>query len=181
MAELRGWTDEDGRSPFWEAVGKKFFQLDLDEADLLSGHEYRFISDLMPAYPIYVKLLPVEAQAVIGVPHDGSAPAMAMLGRQGLRYRRYVDIFDAGPSIDAHIADIPMVRDSRLTEVHPLASGSGSRIGGIHYVAAGERSEFRVATMIGRSDSGRVVVRPEGMEPLGLESGDEVLSYQADR
>ena len=28
MAEIRGWTDEEGRSPFWDAVGSKFFQMD---------------------------------------------------------------------------------------------------------------------------------------------------------
>ena len=28
MADLRGYFDEQGRSPFWEAIGKHFFDMD---------------------------------------------------------------------------------------------------------------------------------------------------------
>jgi arginine N-succinyltransferase len=39
IAELRGVTDDEGRSPFWEAVGRHFFQIDFRQADFLSGLE----------------------------------------------------------------------------------------------------------------------------------------------
>lgn len=29
IAEMRGYTDEQGRSPFWESVGRHFFSIEL--------------------------------------------------------------------------------------------------------------------------------------------------------
>jgi arginine N-succinyltransferase len=65
IAELRGFTDEKGLSPFWESVGRHFFFQSFAEADFLSGIGQKdFIRDLMPRYPIYPALLPLVAQAV---------------------------------------------------------------------------------------------------------------------
>ena len=48
MAEIRGFTDGEGKSPFWDAVGSKFFHMDYRKADVLSARDHRFIADLMP-------------------------------------------------------------------------------------------------------------------------------------
>ena len=37
-AELRGHFDDNGESPFWNAVGSHFYQIDFNEADYLSSH-----------------------------------------------------------------------------------------------------------------------------------------------
>ena len=58
VSELRGVIDDDGHSPFWDAVGKHFFEIDFPRADYLSVVNKKFIADLMPTYPIYVSLLP---------------------------------------------------------------------------------------------------------------------------
>ncbi len=63
MAEIRGFTDSEGRSPFWDAVGAKFFKMEYRVADSLSARDHRFIADLMPRYPIYTSLLPDDARA----------------------------------------------------------------------------------------------------------------------
>ena len=68
MAEIRGFTDSEGRSPFWDAVGAKFFQMEYRKADALSARDHRFIADLMPRYPIYMSLLPDDARNVIARP-----------------------------------------------------------------------------------------------------------------
>ena len=83
MAEIRGWTDPQGRSPFWEAVGAKFFRMDYRDADTLSARDHRFIADLMPRYPIYADLLPDEARGVIAQAAPDAQPALAMLKSQG--------------------------------------------------------------------------------------------------
>ncbi|HZN69665.1 MAG TPA: arginine N-succinyltransferase, partial [Tepidisphaeraceae bacterium] len=67
LAEMRGVVDAEGRSPFWDAVGKHFFHIDYPRADYLSVIDKRFIADLMPKHPIYITLLPPEAKAVIGL------------------------------------------------------------------------------------------------------------------
>lgn len=74
VSELRGVIDESGRSPFWDAVGKHFFEIDFPKADYLSVVNKKFIADLMPRHPIYVTLLPAEAQRVIGQVHESSKP-----------------------------------------------------------------------------------------------------------
>lgn len=112
MAEVRGWTDEEGRSPFWDAVGAKFFRIDYQKADLMSARDHRFIADLMPRYPIYADLLPAEARAVIGKPHPDAAPARRMLEAQRFRFNNVVDIFDAGPCMEAYVDDLLIVRRS---------------------------------------------------------------------
>ncbi len=110
MAEMRGLTLDDGRSPFWDAVGKRFFQREFPEADLRRGHEFRHICELFPTYPIYADLLPAAAQAVIGRTHPEAEPAVRLLEEQGLRNHGYVDIFDAGLCLHAFIDDLNIVR-----------------------------------------------------------------------
>ena len=64
ISELRGHVDSQGISPFWEAIGRKFFHMDFDDADHISAEQdNQFILDLMPQHPIYVDLLPKEARA----------------------------------------------------------------------------------------------------------------------
>ena len=78
MAEMRGVSDTEGHSTFWEGLGRHFFDMDFTRADFLvaSGH-YHFINDLMPKHPIYIRLLPEAVQSVIGVPHPDTRPALA--------------------------------------------------------------------------------------------------------
>jgi len=113
VVELRGWTD-GGISPFWEAVGRKFFDSDFRAADRHNATQgNQFITDLMPRFPIYTALLPETAQAVIGVPHPGSVPAKAMLEAEGFVYDGYVDIFDAGPTLHAQTDRLRSIAEAR--------------------------------------------------------------------
>ena len=99
IAEMRGVIDDQGRSPFWDALGKHFFDIDFPKADYLSMVNKTFIADLMPQHPIYVALLPAEAQAVIGKVHPDTQPALKLLLSQNFRLTDQVDIFEAGPVV----------------------------------------------------------------------------------
>ena len=49
---LLGVTDENGVSPFWEAVGRKFFGRNFADIEIESGGRSRtFIAEVMPTYP----------------------------------------------------------------------------------------------------------------------------------
>lgn len=121
IAEMRGISDEEGHSPFWDNVGRHFFHMPFPEADRLTiSTNKQFIADLMPRNPIYVKLLAPEAQAVIGKPHQSTVPAMNILMREGFRYNAYVDIFDAGPTIEAPRDQIRTIASSRIMTVKTL-------------------------------------------------------------
>ncbi len=114
FAEIRGFLNEQGESPFWEAVGRKFFNLSYAEADHLSAVEgSQFISDLMPHHPVYLELLPEQAAAVVGKPHTASAAAMKLLEYEGMSYQGAVDIFDAGPVIEAPIEHLRSLKQCR--------------------------------------------------------------------
>jgi arginine N-succinyltransferase len=113
VSEIRGVLDETGHSPFWDALGHHFFDIDFAEADRLSIINKKFIADLMPDHPIYIPLLPPAAQAVISKPHHESERAVRNLETEGFRFSDMVDIFDAGPLMSCPRDEIRTVRQSR--------------------------------------------------------------------
>lgn len=118
IAEMRGVSDSTGSSPFWQWLEEHFFSMDFPTADYLTGIGNKvFIAELMPKYPVYVSLLSEAAQDVIGKVHDQTLPALKLLQSEGFSCRGYVDIFDAGPTVESHIDNIRSVRDSNKLEV----------------------------------------------------------------
>lgn len=118
IAEMRGVSDENGRSPFWESLGRHFFTLDFDQADYLTGIGSKsFIAELMPKHAFYVDFLTEAAQQVIAEVHPSTVPARRILESEGMRYEGYVDIFDAGPTLEAYTEDLRIVRKSQLRQV----------------------------------------------------------------
>lgn len=118
IAEMRGYSDEQGRSPFWDGLGRHFFSMEYSQADYLTGSGNKvFIAELMPKQSIYLHLLPGAAQEVIGRVHRDTEPARRMLENEGFRFEGYIDIFDAGPTVATRLNDIRSVRDSRYVKV----------------------------------------------------------------
>jgi len=118
IAELRGVSDAQGNSPFWQWLQEHFFSVDFPTADYLTGiGQKEFIAELMPKYPIYVSLLSSVAQQVIGKVHEQTRPALALLESEGFSCRGYVDIFDAGPTVEARTSDIRTIRESQRLQV----------------------------------------------------------------
>ena len=114
IAEMRGVSDENGRSPFWQWLEEHFFSIDFPTADYLTGIGNKvFIAELMPKHPIYVSLLSKEAQASINQVHKNTAPALRLLESEGFIQSDYVDIFDAGPTISAQKRHIKTIQQSR--------------------------------------------------------------------
>ena len=169
MAEIRGWTDLEGRSPFWEAVGAKFFQMDYRKADNLSARDHRFIADLMPRYPIYADLLPAEARSVIGRPHPDAEPALALLESQGFHFNNVVDIFDAGPCVEAFTDHIDIVRSAQGAPAKSFAVSDVS-VGGL--IAKASFDEFAVTQANVGEDRKAILAR------LGAADHDMVLVYR---
>lgn len=118
IAEMRGFSDHNGQSPFWDSLGYLFFNMDFAAADYLSGvGQKAFIAELMPRFPVYVDLLSSQAREVIAEVHPHTLPAAKVLMSEGLKYQGYVDIFDAGPTLEANTAELRAVKESRLLKV----------------------------------------------------------------
>ena len=175
LAELRGVIDESGRSPFWDAIGGKFFGLDFREADDFNAmYGTQFIADLMPKTPIYTALIPDTARAVMGVPHPSGRAAMKMLENEGFHYDCYVDIFDGGPTMSAATDQVRTIRDSREVQ---LAETGEDIDGEPMMLAAGRLTQF--ATCYGPMrllPDGSAALKPETAEALRIRPGDAFLA-----
>ena len=171
-AELRGWRSEDGGQPFWDALGKNFFEMEFEEADVHNAaNGNQFIADLMPRISIYVCLLPEEARECIGKPHKNAVPAYKMLLREGFEFNDYVDIFDAGPLVDTKIHNIKTIKDSRVLKIASIGDASA---GHDAIIAHGAVADFRAvhAHIVVNGDEG--VIDAETAEALNAEKGSEV-------
>lgn len=175
IANLKGDRDEGNDSPFWKAIGDVFFGGNLATVDTMKslGHK-SFIRDLMPRHPIYIPLLPLNAQAVIGVVHPKTKPALHLLEKQGFNTGKWVDIFDAGPFAIANREDIKMIQNIRHAVVGEIIDPNNETA----------TSSFLIAnnSMDFRSCMGELIERPDGTvaldtdlaEALNIKQGSEV-------
>lgn len=173
IAEMRGFIDQTGKSPFWEAVGRHFFPIDFYAADVLSGlGEKEFIADLMPRHPLYVPLLTPEVQAVIGRVHHDTEPALALLLAEGFQRVNQVDIFDAGPLLRTPVSRLRTINSTstaRLRDVSPAPAEAMVRL------LANARLDFRACLgALTEHKDGSVSLDPGLAAALALEPGDTV-------
>ncbi len=178
FAEMRGYSDEQGHSPFWESLGKKFFTMEFSRADYLTGVGSKaFIAELMPKYPIYLPFLSEEAQQVVGQVHENTVPARAMLEAEGFNFNGFVDIFDGGPAIEAFVNNIRAVRESfkrhALVVKNPKEPAFDNK--SWYLVSNRSFSNFRVALVPGSSiRQDTIDISAELAEQLQICSGDVV-------
>lgn len=172
IAELRGHADLDGCSPFWDSLGRHFFRKDFHHADQLSGMGSKsFIAELMPRQPLYTCLLTEQARAVIGKAHPNTEPALRILSAEGFTHQGYIDIFDAGPVIEAPVSDIRTVRDSQALT---LAIGSLDEQAPLWLIHNRRLENCRITAAHGQQVDGSLVVDRLTAKRLQLQPGDSV-------
>ncbi|WP_310467335.1 arginine N-succinyltransferase [Sphingomonas sp.] len=173
LAELRGVLDEDGNSPFWDALAGRFFDMSFPEADQFNAiHGTRFIADLMPRTPIYVSLLADSARAVIGLPHPTGKGALRMLEEEGFEFDRYVDIFDGGPTVIAATDDIRSVGGAVARTVAEIGDGGEEKM----LVSRGRLKDFAACFATVRQVGDGLVIDAATAALLGAQVGDELLT-----
>ena len=123
ITEIVGYSSDEGQSPFWDAVGKHFFDLPYTEAERLCGLESRtFLAELMPQYPIYVPMLPQAAQDCIGRIHPDGQEAFDILEREGFETNSYIDLFDGGPTLYARTSNVLTIAQSLKATAQAVSS-----------------------------------------------------------
>jgi arginine N-succinyltransferase len=173
LAELRGIIDERGGSPFWDAIGGKFFGMSFQDADEFNAtHGNQFIADLMPKHPVYVAMLPEAARRVIGLPHPSGRAAMRMLENEGFAYECYVDIFDGGPTMTARTDQVKTIAGAVEATVTGTELAKGERA----LLAAGRLAEFRCCFGACQLDGGGIAIDSTAADLLRVREGDTVWS-----
>ena len=178
LSELRGVVDEHGDSIFFEHVTRPFFHMTFDEADRLSAAtDNQFIVDLMPQHLIYTDLLPKPARDVIGKTHPHGANALRMLEAEGLRYERYVDIFDGGPLVSCAMDEVATIRDSRRVTVADRSGADETR----RVLVSNDRaSDFRCVYTQAVLGEGAMALDDEARRALDVTAGDPVRFWTKD-
>lgn len=171
--EIQGVQLESGAVPFWDSLGRHFFNMDFDTADAHSGTLSKtFIAELMPPNPIYVTLLTDAAQAALGQPHEIAAQTCDLLEREGFQVGNYVDIFDGGPVLEARTDMLRSVIGS-----HRKTLRTGEDIHGDRYlVGIGEGETFRCVLSVLSEGLAETVKMPVTLQTqLHCTHGDELL------
>ncbi len=173
IAEMRGFQRADGSSPFWDSLGRHFFKMDFNRADdLTSLGKKSFIAELMPRHPLYVAYLPADAQEVIGLVHVDTAPARRLLEQEGLHYEGYVDIFDAGPVLQARVSELRALRESALAIIEPAKPNAPDAAPVL--VANTVMHDFRIIVAQADPEQGRIGLSPDDQKLLNCRTGDPV-------
>ncbi len=170
MAELRGWFDANGKSPFWEGVASKFFRLPFEEADrMVMSTDGQFILDLAPRHPIYVDLIDGEAREAIGRVHRDGEPALALLEKEGFDRSGLIDIFDGGPTMTCAREDVATIRATRTLRLEIGEPGEAQAL-----LSTIQIDGFRSIRASARVGETHVTIDKEAADALKLGSGDAV-------
>ena len=171
IAEMRGVSDDEGNSPFWEGLGRHFFSVEYTQAEHIVGMGNRsFIAELMPPHPIYAVLLPQSAQDVMGRVHPQTAPALHLLEQEGFRYQGYIDIFDGGPAVEVALTDIRSIRRAQTVTARVGKPEGGAPC----LVASTSLADFRCAFTELEPDDGSVTLTAELAQQLQVPAGGKL-------
>ncbi|MDF0749587.1 arginine N-succinyltransferase [Marinobacter sp. 71-i] len=172
VVEIQGVQTDDGKVPFWDSLGRHFFNMDFETADQYSGLLSKtFIAELMPPNPIYVTLLSQAAREALGQPHTQTRATFKLLQQEGFRGGCYLDIFDAGPVLEARTDALKSVVTSHPKTLHAANTDDGE----LCLISGGEGEGFRCTlTTLTESLQGEVKVPLKTWECLGRSSGDKV-------
>jgi arginine N-succinyltransferase len=173
IAEMRGRVNDDGYSPFWDAVGKKFMDIEFVQADYLYLKSKKFIDELLPKYPILIDLLPKKAQEVVGEVHPNTEPAKRILEQEGFDFSGFVGIFEPGPVLHAKLDNVRALKESIVLEVGEIIEDDiESRV---HVISTSGKETFK-ATLgkITVNADGKAVISQVTATALKLRFGDKL-------
>ncbi|MCB0350441.1 MAG: arginine N-succinyltransferase [Bdellovibrionales bacterium] len=116
-AQMAPPLTEEGRSEFWESLGRRFTGMPYQEADLLSQKNKEFIRSLFPEEDIYLCLLDAKARLVLGRVAQETQPALHLLESIGFSYMNEVDPFDGGPHLSAKAKNVSLIKNAKFLKI----------------------------------------------------------------
>jgi arginine N-succinyltransferase len=174
LCELSPPLTPEGRSEFWEALGRRFTGLPYVEADQISQTNKEFIKTLFPKEDIYLALLDARARVDIGRVGDVTIPAKHMLEKMGFVYLNEVDPFDGGPHYGAHLEEIKVIKEMKS---YRLSATETQSYGKMALIAAQTKLGFR-GTLAHFDIKDNEISLPKWIrELLGTETNDKIFVY----
>lgn len=171
LCELTPPLTDEGRSEFWEALGRRFTGLPYQEADMLSQSHKEFISSLFPEDDIYLCLLDAKARAVLGRVGEHTKPAQHLLESIGFEYLDEVDPFDGGPHYGCNTSEILPVKLGRRVRIAEFPDASYKEQG----LMASTQEDFRCTLVSYDLRGDEVAIPPKARSILGVEIDEEVF------
>jgi arginine N-succinyltransferase len=171
LVEFTPPLTEDGRSEFWEAIGRRFTGLPYQEADLLSQTHKEFISSLFPMGEIYLCLLDTKARSVLGRVAKATEPAVHLLESVGFEYIHEVDPFDGGPHYECERDRISVIQQSRKLPVLP---GTSKNWQGPYLVAYAEEGSFSCISTVAELREEGILLPERSLALLEVSEGTQV-------
>jgi arginine N-succinyltransferase len=181
IAELLPPLNKKGQSPLWEAIGRRFTNMDYWEADKLCQKNKEFIFSLFPTGKIYTTFLPAEARNAIGKVGKETEPVLHMLKKIGFQYQNQVDPFDGGPHLWANLQDILPIKKIATYTYDPsiVVSDEGGVESGLVTKPVQKQGQFRAmgakAAIHGQKIGFLEPTAKEMSEHLGIEPGSPVI------
>jgi arginine N-succinyltransferase len=175
-SELMPPLDKFDNSPLWEAVGRRFFNMNYHEADILSRSNKEFILSLFPSENIYQTLLPMEARESIGKVGKETEPVKRMLEAIGFKYTFEVDPFDGGPHYRCPLKDIKPIKEKITGQLIATRFDPTDTRDVIINVTHPEHDFFAFRTQLQVHGDGQVSMDPEIIKKLGLETPQKVTA-----
>ena len=133
----------------------------------------------MPHYPVYVPLLPGDAQAAMGQIHPSGELAFNLLTAEGFEADDYIDIFDGGPILQAHKNSLRTFTGAlqRRATVAPELRDRGREPPVRYAISSGAEHNFRavIADCAALEAQVTVALPAEVLDTLNIADGDTVI------
>lgn len=171
LCELTPPLTDEGRSEFWEALGRRFTGLPYQEADMLSQSHKEFITSLFPTEDIYMCLLDSKARLVLGRVGEVTKPAQHLLESIGFEYLEEVDPFDGGPHFGAKTKDILPIKEGRRLRVTEFKDSIYKDQG----LLGTTEDEFKACLVNYDLRGDEIAIPPKSRMLLGLENEQDVF------
>lgn len=98
IAALPGVREGDGSAPFWQGLGRHFYDAEIASVRARHGSAWlTHVAALLPRHPLVVSILPPATQAAIGRHHPAAEDLRKALSEAGFRPGQHVDLYDGGP------------------------------------------------------------------------------------
>jgi arginine N-succinyltransferase len=186
LAELLPPLGKNGESALWEALGRRFTDMDYAEADLVSKTNKEFIQNLFPTGLIYASLFDKAAQDVIGRVGPQTEGVRKMLSAIGFKPQDRVDPFDGGPHFEARTEEIWPVTQTKkgkavVVDKATITDSPGSSADGLVATEPTKKKKdgaFRCVQTEFRWQGRNVEIHEEAAKALKVVDGDRVWALE---